>query len=238
MFTNPFVLDNIIPVLCFALTYVGMNYLYGSEKFLSILRPDGKKHFGETSACSNLVKTIQCIIAVVGLTYYCITDIRHGNYPNIPMRSLTMNLLAVEILSLIKAKKYYLRKDIAYHHYGVIFFSVLSLGVDFNQNKPAQVLILMLLMVGMTAPYMFYNTLKTYYEIEWLRPYAILSYIIPFPIFVIYSIVQWALYPFEVTKWFILYWIPIAPMLYTNFVSIKFILKRKESFAAKPKGKE
>ena len=238
MFVNPFVLDNIIPVLCFIITFAIGNHLYSNQRFLSILRPDGKKHFGETSACSNLVKTLQCAIAVVGLTYYYITDIRHGNYPNIPMRSLTMNLLAVEILSLIKAKKYYLRKDIAYHHYGVIFFSVLSLGVDFNQNKPAQVLILMLFMISICVPYMIYNTLKSYYNIEWLRPYAILSYIIPFPLFVIYSIAQWVFYPSEVTKWFFLYWIPITPMLYTNYISIKYILKRKESFVQKPKGDE
>jgi hypothetical protein len=94
-----------------------MNYLYSNEKFLSILRPDGKKHFGEIGACSNLIKTLQCVMSLMGLTYYYITDIRHGNYPDIPMRSLSMNLVAVEILSLIKAKKYYIRKDIAYHHY-------------------------------------------------------------------------------------------------------------------------
>lgn len=236
MFVNPFVLDNIIPVLCFALTYLIGNSLYSNQKFLSILRPDGKKHFGETSACSNLVKTLQCIIALIGLTYYYMTDIRHGNYPNIPMRSLTMNLIAIEILSLIKASKYYLRKDIAYHHYGTIFFGVLSLAVDFNQNKPAQTLIIMFFVVSVTVPYMIYNTLKVYYKIEWLRIPAILSYAIPFPAFFIYSIAKWALYPSDVTKWFLLYWIPIAPMLYTNFVSIKYIIKRKESFVQKPKG--
>ena len=238
MFVNPFVLDNIIPILCFALTYLIGNSLYTNQKFLSILRPDGKKHFGEIGACSNLVKTLQCIIALIGLTYYYITDIRHGNYPDIPMRSLSMNLIAVEILSLIKASKYYLRKDTIYHHYGVIFFGTLSLAVNFNSNKPAQLLIVMLFMISMCVPYMVYNTLKTYYKIEYLRPYAILSYIIPFPLFVIYSIAQWVFYPSEVTKWFILYWIPIAPMLYTNYVSIKFILKRKESFVQKPKGDE
>lgn len=237
MFVNPFVVENLIPVFYFIISYIIGYSLYTNEKFLSILRPDGKKHFGETSACSNLVKTIQCTIAVVGLIYYFITDIRHGNYPNIPMRSLTMNLIAIEILSLVKAKKYYLRKDIAYHHYGVIFFGALSLAVDFNQNKPAQMLIIMLFAVSVTIPYMIYNTLKAYYDIEWLRIPAILSYIIPFPAFFIYSIAKWILYPSDVTKWFLLYWIPIAPMLYTNFVSIKFILKRKESFVQKPKDK-
>jgi hypothetical protein len=138
VFTNPFVLDNIIPVLCFALTYLISNSLYSNEKFLSILRPDGKKHFGEIGACSNLVKTLQCITALIGLTYYYITDIRHGNYPDIPMRSLSMNLVAVELLSIIKASKYYLRKDTIYHHCGVIFFGTLSLAVNFNSNKPAQ----------------------------------------------------------------------------------------------------
>lgn len=238
MFVNPFVIENFVPVFYFILTFVIANSLYTNQKFLSILRPDGKKHFGEIGACSNLVKTIQCAIAVVGLSYYYITDIRHGNYPNIPMRSLSMNLVAVELLSIIKASKYYLRKDIIYHHYGVIFFGTLSLAVDFNQNKPAQVLILMLFMISICVPYMVYNTLKTYYNIEWLRPYAILSYIIPFPLFVIYSIAQWVFYPSEVTKWFILYWIPITPMLYTNYISIKYILKRKESFVQKPIGDE
>ena len=238
MFVNPFVLDNIIPVLCFALTYLIGNSLYTNQMFLSILRPDGKKHFGEIGACSNLVKTLQCIIALIGLTYYYITDIRYGNYPNIPMRSLSMNLMAVELLSVIKASKYYLRKDIIYHHYGVIFFGALSLAVNFNSNKPAQLLIVMLFTVSLCVPYMVYNTLKTYYKIEYLRPWAILSYLIPFPIYVVYSILQWRYYSSEIIKWFLIYWVPITPMLYTNYVSIKFILKRKESFVQKPKGDE
>lgn len=233
MFVNPFIWNNLIPVFYFIATYTAAIYLYNSEKFRLILRPDGKKHYGETGSVSNLIKTIQCVIAVVGLTYYYITDIRHGNYPNIPMRSLTMNLLAVEILSVIKASKYYLRKDIVYHHYGVIFFGILSLAVDFNQNKPAQMLIVMLFTVSICVPYMLYNTLKAYYKIEWLRPWAILSYIVPFPIFVFYSIIQWKFYSSEIWKWFLIYWIPITPMLYTNYVSIKYMLKRKESFTQK-----
>lgn len=237
MFVNPFVLDNTIPVLCFVLTYISMNYLYSNEKFLSILRPDGKKHFGEIGACSNLIKTLQCIMSLMGLTYYYITDIRHGNYPDIPMRSLSMNLVAVEILSLIKAKKYYIRKDIAYHHYGVIFFGTLSLAVNFNSNKPAQLLIVMLFAVSLCVPYMIYNTLKTYYKIEYLRPWAILSYIVPLPIFVVYSIVQWKSNISGNMLWFALYWVPISPMLYTNYVSWKFFFKRKESYIQKPKDK-
>ena len=238
MFVNPFVLDNAIPVLCFVLTYISMNYLYSNEKFLSILRPDGKKHFGEIGACSNLIKTLQCIMSLMGLTYYYITDIRHGNYPDIPMRSLSMNLVAVEILSLIKAKKYYIRKDIAYHHYGVIFFGALSLAVNFNSNKPAQLLIVMLFTVSLCVPYMIYNTLKTYYKIEYLRLWAILSYIIPLPIFVVYSIVQWKSNISGNMLSFVLYWVPVSPMLYTNYVSWKFFFKRKESYIQKPKSKE
>jgi hypothetical protein len=238
MFVNPFISENIIPIFFLILSFVFFNYLYNSEKFRSILRPDGKKHYGETSATSNLIKTIQCTIAVIGLIYYYITDIRYGNYPNVAMKSLTMNLLAVETLSLIKAKKYYLRKDIAYHHYGVIFFSILALGVDFNKNKPAQMLIIMLFTVSLCIPYMIYNTLKAYYNLEWLRSWAIMSYIIPFPIFVIYSIFQWRFYSSEIWKWFAIYWVPITPMLYTNYVSIKFILKRQESFTQKHGKKE
>jgi hypothetical protein len=233
MFTNPFILGNIIPVISFAITYISMNYLYGSEKFRSILRPDGRKHYGETSATSNLIKTIQCVVALMALTYYYITDIRHGNYPNIAMRSIAMNYAAVELLSLIKAKKYYLRKDIAYHHYSGIFFGTMSFFVDFNQTKAAQMLLVFLFIVSLCVPYMIYNTLKAYYKIDWLRPLAILSYLIPFPIFVIYSIVQWKSNLSGNMLWFALYWIPIAPMLYTNYVSIKYIIKRRESFTQK-----
>lgn len=238
MFVNPFISENIIPVFSFILTFAIFNYLYSSEKFRSILRPDGKKHYGETSATSNLVKTIQCVISLVALTYYYITDIRYGNYPNIAMRSIAMNYVAVELLSLIKAKKYYLRKDIAYHHYSGIFFGTMSFLVDFNQTKPAQMLLVFLFIVSLCVPYMIYNTLKAYYNLHWLRPWAILSYIIPFPIFVIYSIAQWKSNLSGNIGWFALYWIPIAPMLYTNYVSIKFILKRRESFAQRHGKKE
>jgi len=234
MFTNPFVLDNTIPVLFFILTYISMNYLYGSKKFLSILRPDGKKHFGEIGACSNLVKTIQCVVSLVALTYYYITDIRHGNYPNIAMRSIAMNYVAVEILSLIKAKKHYLRKDIAYHHYSGIFFGTMSFFVDFNQTKAAQMLLVFLFIVSLCVPYMLYNTLKAYYKnVQWLRLPAILSYLLPLCFFVVYSIVQWKSNLSGNVLWFVLYWVPIAPMLYTNYVSIKYFFKRKESYTQK-----
>ena len=238
MFTNPFIVNNIIPIISFTMTYIVVDYLYRSPRFLSVFRRDGKQHVGETGACSNLIKTIQCVISIIALTYYYITEIRHGNYPNIALRAIIMNFAAVEVLSLIKAKKYYVRKDIVYHHFSAIFLSFLSFMVDFNHNKPGQLIVLFLLMISMTFPHVILHTLKPYYNVKWLTPYAKLSYIISFGGYILYAIYQWISNTSSL-GWLLFYCVFMSPLFIANWISVKNLFKGKNiGFLTKPENKD
>jgi hypothetical protein len=228
MFVNPLFISNLIPLSFLIGTYLYANTLYSNQKFLSVFRPDGKPHFGESHACANLIKAIQCMLCFSALAYIYATDVIDGNYPNVQLRSIIMIYAAVEILGMVKARKF-MRKDLIYHHYSAIFLSLLAFGVDFNKNKVGQFIVLFLFIICATFLNNIYFALKVYKNVDWLLPYAKWSYIPIFFGYVIYTIFKWEYGVSEMFKWLLFYWVFMSPLFYANIQAIRFLFKETKS---------
>lgn len=221
MFTNPFITANIIPILYFLATCTVVNYIYSSQKVLSIFRPNGKIHPKEAFSCSNLIKSLSCFVTFVTLLYYYLTDIINGIYPNIAIRSIAMAYMAVDLMCLIKVKKY-LTKSVIQHHYSIVFLVLVAMCVDFNISNIGQLGLFFLFIVTATFPVNLYFALKPYYKVNWLLQISKYDYLATMVGYVVYLIFNW-----QYSIWGILYLLGITPLFIADAKQLKHLFEEK-----------
>ena len=221
MFTNPFIIANVTPVLYFFATCLLVNSLYNSQKVLSIFRVDGKIHPKEPFSCSNLIKSASCFVTFIILLYYYITDIANGYYPNIAIRSIAMAYMAVDLMCLIKVKKY-LTKSVIQHHYSIIFLVLLAMCVDFNQSNIGQLALFFLFIVTATFPVNLYFALKPYYKVDWLLYISKYDYLFTMVGYIIYLIFNW-----QYSFWGIFYLLATTPLFIADAKQLRHLFQEK-----------
>ena len=221
MFTNPFILGNIIPIIFFVTTCIIVNSIYGNQKVLSIFRTNGKIHPKEPFSCSNIIKSTSCFITFVILAYYYLTDIINGYYPNIEIRSIAMAYMAVDLLCLIKVKKY-LTKSVIQHHYSIIFLVLVAMCVDFNQSNIGQLALFFLFIVTATFPVNLYFALKPYYNVDWLLGIAKYDYLLTMVGYLIYLVFNW-----QYSIWGVLYLVATTPLFIADAKQLRHLFYEK-----------
>jgi hypothetical protein len=221
MFRNPFVTANIIPIIYFLATCLFVNWLYSNQKVLSIFRPDGKIHPKEPFSCSNLIKSLSCFFTFITLLYYYLTDIANGIYPNTAIRSIAMAYMAVDLMCLIKVKKY-LTKSVIQHHYSIVFLVLVAMCVDFNVSNIGQLALFFLFIVTATFPVNLYFALKPYYNVGWLLFISKYDYLFTMIGYLIYLIFNW-----QYSIWGILYLAATTPLFIADAKQLKHLFEEK-----------
>jgi hypothetical protein len=221
MFENPFITTNIIPLVYFVLTCVFVNSLYSNQKVLSIFRTNGQIHPKEPFSCSNLIKSISCLVTFLVLLYYYLTDITNGYYPNTAIRSIAMAYMAVDFMCLVRVKKY-LTKSVIQHHYSIIFLVILAMCVDFNASNIGQLGLFFLFIVTATFPVNLYFALKPYRNVDWLLPIAKYDYLFTMIGYLIYLIFNW-----QYSIWGIFYLAATTPLFIADAKQLRHLFQEK-----------
>jgi hypothetical protein len=221
MFINPFIASNIIPIIYFFLTCILVNSIYSNQKVLSIFRTNGEIHPKEPFSCSNLIKSLSCFVTFATLAYYYLTDILDGHYPNIAIRSIAMAYMSVDLLCLIKVKKY-LTKSVIQHHYSIIFLVLVAMCVDFNKSNIGQLALFFLFIVTATFPVNLYFALKPYYNVDWLLGIAKYDYLFTMVGYLIYLVFNW-----QYSIWGILYLLATTPLFVADAKQLRHLFQEK-----------
>lgn len=221
MFVSPFTAANVIPLAVWVVACILINWLYKSEKFLSIFRTNGKIHPKEPFSCSNLIKSISCFSTFFILLYFYTTDIINGHYPNVAIRTIAMAYMAVDFMCLVKVKKY-LTKSIIQHHYSIIFLVLVAMCVDFNASNIGQLALFFLFIVTATFPVNLYFALKPYYNVDWLIGIAKYDYLFTMVGYLIYLAFNW-----QYSIWGILYLVATTPLFIADAKQLRHLFQEK-----------
>jgi hypothetical protein len=150
-----------------------------------------------------------------------LTDIIDGYYPNTAIRSIAMAYMAVDLMCLIKVKKY-LTKSVIQHHYSIIFLVLVAMCVDFNASNIGQLGLFFLFIVTATFPVNLYFALKPYYNVDWLIGIAKYDYLFTMLGYLVYLVFNW-----QYSVWGILYLLAITPLFIADARQLKHLFQEK-----------
>jgi len=138
-----------------------------------------------------------------------------------------MAYMAVDLMCLIKVKKY-LTKSVIQHHYSIVFLVLVAMGVDFNVSNIGQLALFFLFIVTATFPVNLYFALKLYYNVNLLLHISKYDYLFTMIGYLVYLIFNW-----QYSIWGILYLISITPLFIADAKQLRYLFGEKPSILLK-----